>query len=109
MANSLKLIAVTAVAVPLLVGSILVAQSQQAPAPPPAPIMPPQLVPAHTVDLMTADGMRAFGATWKTMEAKVVEAPLMPNRMPGYDKTYDIAPHAGEGGFDDSKWPTIEA
>ena len=33
----------------------------------------------------------------------------MPNRMPGYDKTYDIQPHAGESGYDDSKWPTIEA
>ncbi len=112
MFNSMRLIAVATLAVPLLAGSILVAQSQQAPAPlppPPAPIMPPQLVPAHTVDLMTAEGMRALGATWKTMEAKIVEAPLLPNRLPGYDKTYDIAPHAGEGGYDDSKWPAIEA
>ena len=110
-----RLIACAAlVAAPLLFGSILIAQSQPAPAvpplpPAPAPIMPPQLVPAHTVDLMTAEGMTAFGAQWKTMEAKVVEVPPLPNHMPGYDKGYDISPHAGEGGFDDSKWPTIEA
>jgi hypothetical protein len=100
------------VAAPLLAGSILIAQSQPAPVPPlppaPFPIMPPVLVPAHSVDLMTVEGMAAFGAQWRIMEAKVVEVPPLPNHMPGYDKGYDIAPHAGESGFDDSKWPAIE-
>ena len=63
-----RLIACAAlVAAPLLFGSILIVQSQPAPAvpplpPAPAPIMPPQLVPAHTVDLMTAEGMTVHTA-----------------------------------------------
>jgi gluconolactonase len=28
--------------------------------------------------------------------------------LPGYNTAYDISPHAGEAGFDDSKWPAIE-
>jgi gluconolactonase len=82
--------------------------SQQAP-PPPAPQIPPALVPSHVVDLMTADGIAAFGGRWKTMEAKIVEGPALPNAIAGYKTTYDISPHAGEEGFDDSSWPTIEA
>lgn len=84
----------------------------QAPAQAPPPTSPPQiapfLVPAHAVDLMTADGMAAFGAQWKHMEAKIVEGPALPAAMPGYKTSYDISPHAGEKGFDDSSWPTIE-
>ena len=101
------------VAAPLLAGSILMAQSQPVAVPPlppaPAPIMPPVLVPGHTVDLMTAEGMAQFGAQWKIMEARLVEAPALPNTMPGYDKSFDISPKAGASGFDDSKWPAIEA
>jgi gluconolactonase len=81
----------------------------QAPAPTSPPQIAPVLVPAHVVDLMTADGMTAFGAQWKTMEAKIVEGPALPAAMPGYKTSYDIAPHAGEKGFDDSSWPAIEA
>jgi gluconolactonase len=77
------------------------------------PTSPPQiapvLVPAHQVDLMTADGMAAFSARWKHMEAKIVEGPALPAAMPGYKTSYDISPHAGEKGFDDSAWPAIEA
>jgi hypothetical protein len=80
-----------------------------APTPPPLPRMPPSLVPAHTVDLMTPDGAAVFGAQWKTMEAKIVEVPAIANAMPEYKTTYDIKPHAGEGGFDDSSWPAIDA
>ena len=29
--------------------------------------------------------------------------------LPGYTTAYDISPHAGEAGFDDSAWPAIEA
>jgi gluconolactonase len=82
----------------------------QVPAPPPpAPMMPPSLVPSLSVNLMTTEGSAAFAAVWKTMEAHVVETTPMQGRMPGYDKTYDMVPHAGEAGFDDSKWPVIEA
>src|SRR4051812_30286283 len=89
------------VAAPLVAGSVLVARSQPLPAP--APIMAPVLVPNHSVDLMTAEGMAAFGAQWKIQEARLVEAPALPNTLPGYDKSFDISPKAGEKGFDDSK------
>jgi gluconolactonase len=52
--------------------------------------------------------MAAFGAQWKHMEAKIVEGPALPAAMPGYKTSYDISPHAGAKGFDDSSWPTIE-
>jgi gluconolactonase len=83
--------------------------SAQALPPTSPPQIAPFLVPAHGVDLMTADGMAAFGAQWKHMEARIVEGPALPAAMPGYKTSYDIAPHAGEKGFDDSSWPTIEA
>ena len=83
--------------------------SAQAPAPTSPPQIAPALVPAHVVDLMTADGMAAFGAQWKHMEAKIVEGPALQGAMPGYKTSYDISPHAGEKAFDDSSWPTIEA
>src|SRR5262245_21843946 len=76
---------------------------------PPAPQIPPTLVPSHVVDLMTEEGIAAFGAQWKTMEAKIVEGPALPNAMPRYKTSYDISPHAGEAGFNDSSWPTISA
>jgi gluconolactonase len=80
----------------------------QAPAPTSPPQLAPTLVPAHVVDLMTADGMAAFGSQWKHMEAKIVEGPALEGAMPGYKTSYDISPHAGAKGFDDSLWPTIE-
>ena len=73
------------------------------------PQIAPALVPAHVVDLMTADGIGTFGAQWKTTEAKIVEGPALPNAMPGYKTSYDISPRAGEAGFDDSSWPIIDA
>jgi gluconolactonase len=41
------------------------------------------------------------------MEAKIVESPAISDAMPEYKTTYDIQPHAGEIGFDDSSWPVI--
>ena len=110
-----RLIGCAAVAVvPLMIATVAVAQAPAAPpaaqAPqPPAPQMAPTLVPSHVVDLMTTDGMASFGARWKTMEAKIVEGPALPNAMVGYKTSYDISPHGGEEGFDDSSWPTIDA
>ena len=99
-------------AVPMMIPRIVAGQTQPAPvaAPaPPAPQMPPSLVPVHVVDLMTPEGSAVFGAQWKTMEAKVIEGPPIANAMPGYKTSYDIQPHAGEAGFDDSSWPVIGA
>jgi gluconolactonase len=89
--------------------TVPVTMAAKASAQAPAPQLAPVLVPAHVVDLMTADGMAAFGGQWKHMEAKIVEGPALPAAMPGYKTSYDITPHAGEKGFDDSSWPTIEA
>jgi len=102
----------------LVAASTMIAtmSSAQAPAPPtaapalpPLPQMPPSLVPVHVVDLMTAEGSAVFGAQWKTIEAKIVEVPAIANALPEYKTTYDIKPHAGEAGFDDSSWPAIDA
>jgi gluconolactonase len=113
--DSGRLIAAAALTVvPLMIATVAVAQAPATPpaaqAPqPPAPQIPPTLVPAHVVDLMTTEGIAAFAGQWRTMEARIVEGPAIPNAMAGYTRSYDISPHAGEGGFDDSSWPKIEA
>jgi hypothetical protein len=56
---------------------------------------------------MTLEGSAIFGAQWKTREAKIIEVPAIPDAMPEFTTTYDIDPHAGEAGFDDSAWPII--
>jgi gluconolactonase len=98
--------------VPLMIAAIAAAQTPPpvpAPAPAPAPTIAPALPPTRTVNLMTAEGVAAFGAQWKHMAVKIVEIPHIPNAMPEYPTTYDIQPHAGVSGFDDSSWPTIDA
>src|SRR5215472_8616019 len=99
-------------AVPIMIPTIGAGQTAATPAAAPAlprPQMPPSLVPVKVVDLMTAEGSAVFGAQWKSMEAKIVEGPAIANAMPGYKTSYDIQPHAGEAGFDDSSWPIIGA
>ncbi|HTV45531.1 MAG TPA: hypothetical protein VMF05_09455 [Stellaceae bacterium] len=76
-------------------------------APPPA--IAPALPPAYAVDLMTDTGSAAFGARWRTLEAKIIEVPAIPDAMPEFKTTYDVQPHAGEAGFDDSTWPVVPA
>jgi gluconolactonase len=58
---------------------------------------------------MTSEGIAVFGAQWKTMEAKIVEGPPIAHAKREYMMSYDIQPHAGEAGFDDSSWPVISA
>jgi len=99
-----KLVAGTMLAI---APSILAASAQPLP-PTSPPQLAPVLPPAYVVDLLTADGMAAFGAQWKHMDVKIVEGPALPNAMPGYKTSYDITPHAGVKGFDDSSWPTLE-
>jgi gluconolactonase len=93
---------------PTIAAGQATAPSAVAPAPP-APQMPPSLVPLQAVDLMTLEGSAVFGAQWRTMEAKIIEGPAIANAMPGYKTSYDIQPHAGGPGFDDSSWPIISA
>jgi gluconolactonase len=100
------LVSAAVAAVPAMATTIAAAQ---APAAPPAPEIAPSLVPALSVDLMTAKGAGELSAQWKTKEARIVETALVRGNLPGYDKAYDISPHAGEAGFDDSSWEKIEA
>src|SRR5438094_9729411 len=97
--------------VAMMIAMVAVAQAQAPPqAPqPPEPKVPPALVPSYVVDLMTADGIGAFEGRWKTMEAKSVEGPALPNAMPGYTTSYCITPHCGEAGCDVSACATIRA
>src|SRR4030095_957886 len=92
----------------LATASLMLVVSAQPLPPTSPPQIAPALVPAHVVDLMTAEGMAAFSAQWKHTEAKIVEGPALPNAMPGYKTSYDLAPKAGEKGFDDSSWQTLE-
>ena len=92
----------------LAIACSMVAASAQPLPPTSPPQLAPQLPPAHVVDLLTAEGMAAFSAQWKSMDVKIVEGPALPNAMPGYKTSYDITPRAGEKGFDDSSWPTLE-
>jgi len=75
---------------------------------PPLPVAP-LVPPVHVVDLMTSAGSAAFGAQWRGMEAKIVECPALTDSLPEFKTTYDVAPYAGESGFDDSAWPVIPA
>jgi hypothetical protein len=75
------------------------------PQPPIAPLTPP----VHVVDLMTVEGSAVFGATWRGIEAKIVECPALSDSMPEFKTTYDVEPHAELLGFDDSAWPVIAA
>ena len=94
--------------IPAFAAAQMPAPSAVVPAPP-HPQIPPSLVPSKVVDLMTPEGSAVFGAKWKTMEAKIVESSALADAMPGYKTSYDIQPHAGEAGFNDSSWPTIGA
>ena len=98
------------IAVPVVISNSI-AQTPAAPTapPPPAPQMPPSLPATYVVDLMTAPGSQAFGAQWRTMEAKIVETRPIPGAMAEYKTAYDITPKAGVANFDDSKWPAIES
>lgn len=89
--------------------AVTMAQPAPAPAVNPAPIMPPSIPASYVVNLMTQDGVAAFSAQWKNMDVKIVEAAPMANAGPQWKSSYDIQPHAGEMGFDDSSWPVIEA
>jgi len=76
-----------------------------APQPPIAPLTPP----VHVVDLMTPEGSAVFGATWRGMEAKLVECPALSDSRPEFPTTYDVEPHAELLGFDDRAWPIVPA
>jgi gluconolactonase len=87
--------------------ALTAAAAAQAPPAPPPPIMPPSLPPTFVANMMAQQDATALGVQWRTMDARIVETKPVEGALPQYKTTYDIAPHAGEGGFDDSKWPAI--
>ena len=103
-ATKTSLIGVVATAI-MFIAPMVTAQT------PPArqSVMPPVLPPLNVVDLMTTQGAAALEVEWKTMEAKIIEREPIDAALPGYTTAYDISPHAGETGFDDSRWPVIKA
>lgn len=99
---------VAALTVPAMIASDASAQPAPAAAPaPPPPVMPPSLPATFAADIMGAQAS-ALGVQWRTMDAKIVEAKPVEGALPEHKTTYDIAPHAGESGFDDSSWPAIK-
>ena len=73
----------------------------------------PSGTPDATLDLGTADGVRAVNGAWRYMDARVVDVDfravgpdLKPSGPP--NRTYDITPHAETPRYDDSKWPVID-
>lgn len=70
--------------------------------------------PEATIDLATADGVKAVNAQWRYSDTKIVEvdfkaagADNQPTGAPV--KTYDFTPKAGVADFDDSAWETVAA
>jgi gluconolactonase len=72
----------------------------------------PAVRPDAIVDLATDDGAAAVKGQWRYSDAKIVE---VEHRAAGPDlrasgvpnRAYDIVPHAGAAGFDDSSWAPI--
>lgn len=109
--QDLAMLAACAAFILLLMNSTMSFAQAPAPAaaPAPPPVVAPSLPPVFTVDLMTAEGSGAFSARWKNMDARIVEGPAMQGAGAKWTKSYDLDPHAGEAGYNDSSWPTIEA
>jgi gluconolactonase len=74
---------------------------------------PPYGRPDATIDLRTKEGVELIKGEWRYSDVQILEVDA---KGPGPDlkpsgapvKTYDYAPHAGIGGFDDSKWAVLD-
>lgn len=74
---------------------------------------PPFGRPDAVIDLATKEGALAVKGNWRYSDVKIVEVDAKgpgPDLKPsgGPIKTYDYEPHAGEAGFDDSGWQSID-
>jgi gluconolactonase len=80
---------------------------------PPAPVDPPAGPGDASIDLSTTEGAALVKGQWRYSDVKIVEVDF---KAPGPDlqptggpiRTYDVAPHAGRAGFDDSAWAAID-
>lgn len=60
-----------------------------------------------SIDLGTAEGVKAVAGEWRYSDTKIIETEFKnPDKTP--NKTYDYEPHAGAADFDDSKWVVLE-
>lgn len=81
---------------------------------------PPELLPGRPdaiVDLQTDEGVALVGGAWRYSDAQVEEVdfvavagpgaedPLGPGEIP--NRTYEVAPRAGDAGYDDSGWRAL--
>jgi gluconolactonase len=75
---------------------------------------PPAGPARATIDLATREGVAQVQGQWRYSDTKIIEVDFT---GPGADgqptgqpvKTYDITPHAGPAGFDDSAWEQLDA
>jgi gluconolactonase len=72
----------------------------------------PDGAPLASIDLMTAAGTRQVGGVWRYSDTRIVEvefrAPDASGQPGGQPvRTWDIEPHAGAAGYDDSSWEII--
>lgn len=79
---------------------------------PPAPVDPPSGRPDAVVDLATSEGVRLVQGQWRYGDTRVVEVDFQAAGPEGQPtgapvRTYDVVPHAGWAGFDDSAWPVL--
>src|SRR5919202_1673025 len=68
--------------------------------------------PEATIDLATPEGVDVVRGLWRYSDVNITRTAFRaPNDegQPGStpNETYDIEPHAGESGFDDSGWQVI--
>jgi gluconolactonase len=80
---------------------------------PPVSPEPPSGTPGATVDLGTREGAALVHATWRYSDTKIVAVDFRsagPDGQPSGapNRTYDVVPHAGSAGFDDTGWETID-
>src|SRR5207245_6759839 len=93
---------------PLLIAAASVAVTAQITADAPA------TRPTAIVDLATAEGLRLVQGQWRYSDVRIVD---VEHRSPGPDlrpsgppnRAYDITPHAGAAGFDESSWEALPA
>lgn len=84
---------------------------------PAGPLPVPDAPPIASIDLMKPEGVALCDAAWRYSDVKIVEVASNGPPPAGADRntpgppmmSYDIEPRAGEEGFDDSKWPILDA
>jgi gluconolactonase len=109
----MKPVKILAVATVFLLTTTLYAVAAQARTGAPTGNNVPTGLPQASIDLASAEGVKAVKGEWRYSDTKIVEVDF---RSAGSDgqptgapvKTYDYTPHAGATDFDDSRWEAID-